>query len=118
MLLLAPYGRSAAIKPSLSKNLPPFQGKKVIKPYVSFKHLPPYSHNQINQCETVLINHNLKNTSCQLLQYGLFTRWKFEFVFDLRRHEVQLHLLGFATLRLVLYEKSISSSGCLIKSSI
>ena len=45
--------------------------------------------------------------NCQLLQYGLFTRWKFEFVFDLRRPEVQLHLLAFATLRLVLYEIDI-----------
>ena len=40
----------------------------------------------------VIINHDC-NTSRGLIPYGLFTCWKFKFVFDLRLLDLQLHMI-------------------------
>ena len=45
----------------------------------------------------MLINRNYK-TSCGLIQDGLFTGWKFRFVFDPLPYDLQLVLMGFSTL--------------------
>ena len=85
---------------------PPFQGKKVNKPLVSFKPLLILN----NKWWTVLINHDCK-TSCGLIQNGLFSNLKFGFVFDPRLHDLQpLALKLFYFVFLVLFGKLILSS--------
>ena len=48
----------------------------------------------LDQALDGIINHDCK-TSCGLFQDGLFTIWKFAFVFDPRLHDLQLLALEF-----------------------
>ena len=75
---------------------PPFQGKKVNKPPISFKpSSPPLSYLFFtSKWWTVLINHNCK-TSCGLTWDGLITNWKVGFDSDPRLRDLQLHVLEF-----------------------
>ena len=45
----------------------------------------------------MLINRNYK-ISCGLIQDGLFTGWKFRFVFGPLLYDLQLVVMGFSTL--------------------
>ena len=40
-----------------------------------------------------LIMYHDCNTSRGLISHGLFTRWKFKFVFDLQLRDLQLHMI-------------------------
>ena len=82
-----------------SSIMPPiFRGRKLIPP-LSFKPppLPSLLLFFTNKCWTVLINHNRK-TLCGLIRDGLFTSWKFGFVFDPWLHDLQGLVLKLSTL--------------------
>ena len=53
---------------------------------------PPFLNNR--RMVDVTINYDC-NTSRGLIPYGLFTSWKFKFVFDLRLRDLQLHMIQF-----------------------
>ena len=75
-----------------SSNKPPFlfRERKLIS-------LPSPLSFFTNKCWTVLINHNCK-TLCGLIQHGLFTNWKFRFVFDPRLCDLQRLVRKLSTL--------------------
>ena len=77
---------------------PIFRGWKLIPP--SVLSLPPPLPSLFlfftNKCWTVLINHNCK-TSYGLIRDGIFTSWKFGFVFDPWLHDLQGLVLKLST---------------------
>ena len=55
--------------------------------------LPTYHSSRRNKSRIAVLLNRKCNTSRGLIRYGLMTRWKSGFVFDLRLHELQLHVL-------------------------
>ena len=76
---------------------PIFRGRKLIPPSLLSLPLPSLLLFFTNKCWTVLINHNRK-TLCGLIRDGLFTSWKFGFVFDPWLHDLQGLVLKLSTL--------------------
>ena len=68
-------------KSSIKPPPPLFRGRKLLSPPSPFL-----------LTTTLIINDRLY--SCGLIRYGLFTCWKFGFVFDLWLHDLQLHVLA------------------------